>query len=205
MTDDELQGKLEERDRRIAELKDELERERDLSYRLGEQVRESCYVIDSWKYAFDMVLNDEGMWVWTRDFVEGDEWFVKYRDLLKKWNQIVPEYNARVAPAYRNVGRPLAASAAQEDRVRDLHKQGKSLRWIAEETNLGLHTVRTIVGRINGTDRTTLKHLKRIDPERAKQRAWEARSRTRKHLPKRIHELRRNGDQLLKEAKGSKR
>ena len=34
-----------------------------------------------------------------------------------------------------------------------LHKAGKSLRGIVDETSLSLQTVRTIVGRKNGTDR----------------------------------------------------
>jgi hypothetical protein len=37
----------------------------------------------------------------------------------------------------------LAASEVQAKTVTKLHKQGKSLRWMAEETNLGLRTVRT--------------------------------------------------------------
>jgi hypothetical protein len=48
------------------------------------------------------------------------------------------------------VGRPLAASEAQQATVRKLRKAGKSLRWIAEETALGLNTVRTILVKANG-------------------------------------------------------
>ena len=46
-----------------------------------------------------------------------------------------------------------------------LRNDGRSLRGIAEDLNLSLSTVRTIVDRKNGTDRTTLKHLQRVDPE----------------------------------------
>ncbi len=53
-----------------------------------------------------------------------------------------------------------------------MHKAGKSLREIAEETSLGLRTVRTIIAKGNGTDRTTIKHLERIAPDRARERAW---------------------------------
>jgi hypothetical protein len=35
-------------------------------------------------------------------------------------------------------------------------------------------------------DRTTIKHLKRIDPDRAAERLWQARQRSRDALPKRI-------------------
>jgi hypothetical protein len=60
-----------------------------------------------------------------------------------RWNKLVPEYNAVVAP--RDIGRPVAASDAQQTEVMVLHKAGKSLRWIAGATGLGLRTVRTIV------------------------------------------------------------
>lgn len=42
-----------------------------------------------------------------------------------------------------------------------LRSAGKSLRVIADETNLGLNTVRTIVDQANRRDRTTRKHLER--------------------------------------------
>jgi predicted ATPase len=45
-----------------------------------------------------------------------------------------------------------------------MHKAGKPLREIAEETSLGLRTVRTIIAKGNGTDRSTIKHLERIAP-----------------------------------------
>jgi hypothetical protein len=54
--------------------------------------------------------------------------------------------NGRIQP----VGRPLAASAAQCAEVLKLHKAGRSLRGIVEDTNLGLNTVRTIVGKAHG-------------------------------------------------------
>ncbi len=44
-----------------------------------------------------------------------------------------------------------------------LHKAGRSLRWIAEETSLGFSTVRTIVDKGSGADRTTRKHRERVE------------------------------------------
>jgi DNA invertase Pin-like site-specific DNA recombinase len=61
------------------------------------------------------------------------------------------------------VGRPIAASEAQQLEVRKLRKAGKSLRAIADELTLSLHTVVTITSKEAGTDRTTIKHLARID------------------------------------------
>jgi hypothetical protein len=51
------------------------------------------------------------------------------------------------------------------------------LRGIAEDTSLGLRTVRTVVNQRDGTDRTTIKRLERIDPDRARERRWQAKPR----------------------------
>jgi hypothetical protein len=195
-----LKDELRQRDARISELKDESDEQRDQIQRLAARVQEYDEAIEAWKHCFEMVPNEAGVWVWSRSFVEGDEWYEKYSSLLKKWNTFIAEYNGLIRK--RNVGRPLAASETQCATVRRLHKAGKSLRDIADETNLGLSTVRTIVGQINGTDRTTLKHLTRIDPERARAKVWKSKLQQRNALPQRIHELQKNGARLLKEVKG---
>ena len=198
----ELEDDIKERDRRIAELKDELERERDLAYQLGEHVKDADNMIDLWIQGFGMVLNDKGMWDWSTDadFIVGFKWFEKYKALLRDWNKFVPDYNALVRP--RNVGRPLLASETQCVEVLKLHKAGKSLRGIVEETNLGLQTVRTVIGQRKRTDRTTVKYLSRIDSDRARMKTWMAKKQMRDRLPKQIYELRETGDKLLKEVKG---
>jgi hypothetical protein len=147
-----------------------------------------------------MEQNDKGEWVFKASFVEGDEWFSKYRAMVQDWNRFVPEYNAVVRP--RNVGRPLAASEAQCDQVRRLRKVGTSLRDIADETSLSLQTVRTIVDQAAGVDRTTLKHLARINPDRARERQWRAKSQSRKALPKQIAAWEKTVAELRKEVKG---
>jgi hypothetical protein len=45
--------------------------------------------------------------------------------------------------------------------------------------SLGHNTVRTIVGKVSGTDRPTIKHLQRIDPDRARMRTWTAKRQAR--------------------------
>ena len=115
--------------------------------------------------------------------------------------QVRAQYNAVVSP--RNVGRPLAASDAQYAQVRKLHKAGKSLRWIAEETSLGLNTVRTIVGKVEGTDRTSIKHLKRIDPDRAAMRAWKSKLQQRNALPSRSTHSARTATRCSRRPRGS--
>jgi hypothetical protein len=199
----ELQADLDERDRRIAELKDELEEERDLTHRLAEQVRDCNDLIDNWIQAFEMVPDESGGWQWSSDFAQGGEWFDKYQSLVRKWNRLVPDYNATIRP--RNVGRPLAASEAQCAEVLKLHKAGRSLRGIVDDTSLTLATVRTIVAQRKGIDRTSIKYMQRIDPDRARMKVWLAKKRSRDHLPKQINELRKTGDELLKEAKGFER
>jgi transposase len=100
------------------------------------------------------------------------------------------------------IGRPIAASDAQIANVRKLRKGGMSLRNIATETNLGMQTVRTIIGKAAGSDRATMKRLERLDPERADLAAWKARKRTMDALPQKITETLEAGAALIKAAKG---
>jgi uncharacterized coiled-coil protein SlyX len=164
----ELEDEIGHRDGRIAELKHELDEARDLIQRQGDQVRDCNDHIEAWIQAFEMEPDDAGVWRWKESFVEGHEWFEKWTALRRQWNKFVPEYNAAILK--RNVGRPLAASDAQCASVRKLHKAGKSLRVIAEEMNLGVNTVRTIIGKQNGTDRTSIRHLRKVDPDRAREK-----------------------------------
>ena len=46
----------------------------------------------------------------------------------------------------------------------------------AEETSLGLRTVGIIVDQGDGRDRTSIKHLEPIDPERQLEASWRART-----------------------------
>jgi hypothetical protein len=69
--------------------------------------------------------------------------------------------------------------------VLKLHKDGKSLRWIVDETNLTLRTVRTIVERKHGTDRTTKARREKIEIDKSQRAHWKAQKRTGDALPKR--------------------
>ena len=108
----------------------------------------------------------------------------------------------RPAPPQRR--RPLAASDAQRQTVLKLRKAGQSLRAIAEETSLGLNTVRTIVDQRDQRDRTTIKHMERIRRDMGEERTWLSRKRTRDGLPRRINALQQQSTELQKEAKGLK-
>lgn len=107
-----------------------------------------------------------------------------------------------MAPRLRNVGRPIAASDAQQEQVLKHHKAGKSLRWIAEAMTLSRRTVDTIVKRADGTDRATLRRLQRIAPDKFADARERARARTRDALPQRINAFLAEGRELLKESKG---
>ena len=130
----------------------------------------------------------------------------------------------------RNVGRPLAASEARVLRLRrgglDVealideatwlpgsepaklsHKYDyppMSLREIAEETGLGVNTVRTIIAQANRKDRTTKKHLARLQPvvdDRQRRARWKRQRRTGNELPKRVNNYLKAGAELRKEAR----
>jgi len=58
-----------------------------------------------------------------------------------------------------------------------------------------------IVASANGTDRSTIRYLSRIHPNRARMKQWQAKKQTRDSLPKRFDQLRKTGDQSVKEAK----
>jgi hypothetical protein len=85
--------------------------------------------------------------------------------------------------------------------VQRLRKAGHSLRSIADETSLGLPTVRTIVGKAAGTDRTSRREQARIDLRR-EQLAWKRQRRDGDALPARAERVVEEGRALLKEAKG---
>jgi len=198
----EREDALKEKERRLQELKTDLDKANDLIERQAEHVQDSSDLIDSWIEAFGMELGDDGMWKWRESFAQGREWHDKYVNLVRKWNREVESFNAKVRR--RNVGRPLGASDAQRQTVLKMRQVGKSLRAIAEETSLGLNTVRTIVDQRDERDRTSVKHLERIRRDMGEERTWQSRKRTRDGLPRRINALQHQGEELRKEAKGLK-
>ena len=63
-------------------------------------------------------------------------------------------------------------------------------------------TVRTIVGKKAGTDRTSSRNLKRIEIDRLKAAAWKRTVRTIDDMPRRTNQVVKNRRALLTEAKG---
>jgi hypothetical protein len=200
MTKGELEDELKHRDRRIEELRSEVDEMRDLVARMEEQVDDAVSTLERWKGTFDMIEVESGTWSWGPFWDERSQLIDDYSDLVRRWNKAVPIINGRAQP----VGRPLAASEAQVAQVRKLHKAGKSLRWIAEETSLGLSTVRTIIDQVDGRDRTSRRHrerVERIDNQRQAIR-WKRQRRDGDALPRRAQRVVEEGHALLKEAKG---
>ena len=147
---------------------------------------------------------DNGLWAFEPNLqTRFDELLEKYQGLVKRWNRFVNEYNGviRRRPV---VGRPLNASDAQCARVIKLRKGGMSIRAIMDETNLGMQTVRTILGRESWTDRASKKRLERIDHKPVSDLAIrvKARKRVRDALPTRINKVLAEGADLIKETKG---
>jgi hypothetical protein len=200
----ELEDEIKVKDRRIEELRQELDEARDLIRDMEEQIDDHVRTIERWIEGFGMVQNADGIWQWD-EFVE--RWKATRRDydkILRDWNRFVPDYNSVVVPRQRNVGRPIAASDVQQEEVCKLRKQGHSLRSIAEATSLGLRTVITILGKANGTDRTSVRHLARIDPDRAAALRFKTQVRTIDSIPKSVNALLKNATELRKRAKGLK-
>lgn len=191
----ELQDEIKRRDERIEELRQELDEQRDLVRRMEENVEDAGAVIERWAETFNMTQTESGGWTWKPFWEQWAKLLDDYNGLVRLWNKYLPIINGRTQP----VGRPLAASEAQVAQVRKLRKAGRSLRWIAEEMSLGLNTVRTIVGKVNGTDRTTRKHrehVERVEIDRAQAIRWKRQKRTGDALPRRAQRVVEEGRAL---------
>jgi hypothetical protein len=197
----ELQDDLKQRDKRIEELREEIDEQRSLIRRFQDNADDYSGVIERWKEAFDMTMTDSGKWTWEPFWDKHNKLVDDFNQLVRDWNRCVPLINGRAQP----VGRPLLASEAQCGNVLSLHKQGFSLRGIAEETSLGLNTVRTIIAKRHGTDRTTKKHrqrVERIELDRMQLASQRRHKRTGDALPRQAQRVVEEGQELIKEAKG---
>jgi hypothetical protein len=197
----ELEDEIKARDRRIADLRTEIDEQRDLISRLREHAEDYDTMIEQWCETFHMVMTDDGAWTWQPWWNKHNKLVDNYNELVRNWNKYLPLINGRTQP----VGRPLAASEAQCADVLKLHKQGRSLRGIADDTNLGLNTVRTIIAKKNGTDRTMKKHRQRVERialDRTQLASGRRQKRTGDALPGQAQRVVEAGQKLIKEAKG---
>ena len=197
-----LEDELKEAQRQIDELRRERNDRDMLIAEMREHIKARSALTEAWIEAFEMEQDLDGTWRWKSSFAEGDEWFAKYHVLLKQWNAAVADFNAKIAS--RPVGRPLAASEAQVAEVCKLRKQNRSLRNIAEETNLGLSTVRSIVYDEDRAMRAWRKRFEPIQLDALAEASWRSRSKLRAALPRRINESLKAGRELVQRAKGLK-
>jgi hypothetical protein len=116
----------------------------------------------------------------------------------ESFDSAFPQGSFPPSSALQPVGRPIAASDAQQDRVLKLRRAGRSSRWIAEEIGLSRRTVTTVIEKSDGTDRTTSKRRVRLGLE-PKRNVWRQAAIT--NLPRRATGLRKEAKKLLKEAR----
>jgi hypothetical protein len=193
---DELETALKERDRKIQQLTAERDEAQHLVDQMLEQVDDHDRLIEQWIEVFEMQREEHGTWIFDPAQSElwhaYDELLTENQRLLRQWNKFVSEYNAIVSPRQR--GRPLAASRAQQVDVLKRHKAGQSLRAIAAATSLSFRTVRTVVEKAQGSDRTTKRtnDVRRQVFDRHRAAAFRARKKSRDPLPQQISEQLRN-------------
>lgn len=186
------------RDRRIAELKAEIDETRRLLQAMEEHDEERAEYLETFVSTFGMTVDADGNWE-NGEFIKGYQDVIGQRnEMVDRYNKLVSAYN-RDAVAPNPVGRPIAASEAQQALIIKHHKAGRSSRWIAEEMTLSRRTVTTIIDKVEGAGRTAAKHRARLGLE-PKRKDW--RPASIKRLPKQATKLFEKGRALLKEAKG---
>lgn len=219
----ELEDALKIKTDKVAELRATLDEQNELIGRLRESAEDYNNCIESWCEGFQMEMVEGGAWSWKPFWEEWQTFHAEHSKLIKEHNKLcdyydalVERWNAKVRGG-RPVGRPLAASEAQCATVIKLYGAGASLSEIAEETSLGVNTIRTVVGKASGNDRTTQKYRRRNsahEVERSKSKpvpAPDARKkanrrkqqiRTINALPQRAQRVVEEGRALVREAKG---
>jgi orotate phosphoribosyltransferase-like protein len=193
-----LEDALEAAKKRIDELREERDTANELVQRVRERLERNAELFAQWQEAFEMREDPEtGKLSWMRIVERYDERNSEYYDLLKQWNKYVDLF---VGP--KEIGRPLAASEAQCAQVLKLRKEGTPLRLIVDETSLSMRTVRTIIARRHGTDRTSVKRLQRIMPDKFAASTERALKRSRDAVLVSIPQALEESAELVLEAKG---
>jgi DNA-binding NarL/FixJ family response regulator len=198
---DDLNTKIAKLEARVLELRRDLDEERQLVEEMREYVEDAQQTLDAVREGFDMVQVSPTEWTLGPWLEEAAGWQRKYYELARSWNKAVSQYNAVMNP--RPPGRQLAASEAQQRQVERLHRAGTSLRVIAAQLSLSVTTVRTIICKLTGTDRTTAKRraaLGRLSLDPAAIISERRRQRTRDAIPKRIAELDKASKDLRRRA-----
>jgi len=192
-----LERELKFRDRRINELKNEIDGLRQEVREMEDWVTERDAYLEQFITTFGLELDNDGHYRNGNFIRDHQQLFNQHNDLISRYNKLVRRFNANIVRV-QPVGRPIAASEAQQDRVLKLHKAGKSPRWIADEMGLSRRTVTTVITKSEGTDRTTSRHRLRLGLQ-PKRKDW--RQAAIMSLPRHATELRKDAKKLLKEAR----
>lgn len=185
----ELEAELRQRENKIKELSRDRDEAQELADRMRQQVEDAYELIDELTEDFNA---ETELWA-TRDAVLAEN-----RKLITERNR----FRAKIKPGER--GRPINASTAQQADVLRRRKAGETLGAIARATSLSLRTVRTITDKSAGKGRAGKRRegLRRKEFDRQRAARFRVRKKAHDALPKRIAEVQKTGEALIKEAKG---
>ena len=111
-----LERELKFRDRRINELKNEIDGLRQEVREMEDWVKERDAYLEQFITTFGLELDNDGSYR-NGDFIQGHQRLAdKYNDLVGRHNKLIRRFNANIA-SVRSVGRPLAASEAQQFQI----------------------------------------------------------------------------------------
>jgi hypothetical protein len=133
-TKQDLEDEIKARERRILELREEIDELRERNQELRTHAKEWQEVFEQWREAFEMVLDDNDMWSWDPFVAERDAVIGEYIELRRDYNKLVSDYNAVVRAGLadgilRDGGRPVAAPARLRSRHRQVGgRRGRALR-----------------------------------------------------------------------------
>jgi hypothetical protein len=108
---DSFREQLRQRNRQIAELRDERDEQADLIGRFSEYEEDYRATLESYRETFSMELIDDNCWTWKPFWIEHNKLIDEYNALVRIWNRAVPDLNAGM----RDVGRPLVDLAHAVD------------------------------------------------------------------------------------------
>src|SRR5258708_37694251 len=86
-----LENEIKHRDRRILELKREVDEAQTLIAEMREQVQDCNDMIDRWVEAFEMTLSDNGTYSPAPWIAKMESYLDKYNALADQWNKFIPK------------------------------------------------------------------------------------------------------------------
>ena len=200
----ELEDELEQQTRKVREQATRIDEQQDLIKNIVDTLDRQVETIDGWIEVFGLKQNEDGVWLFNarKGYENAAKAYDQYNSLVKEWNKFVPQYNTLVGN--RDIGRPLAASEAQQADVKKRRKAGESLRMIADRTGLSLRTVRTILDKAAGKARGSEKagKLRKAEYDRQRAAAYRRRLNAAKAVGPQVQSLRDEEAEIRKAVAG---